>query len=647
MSTALRVGRAPALAAATTSCLLALTALADGATTLPPVLVPLPVEPGPGSLSRADPSGALTVIPVGEHRGEAKEAAELIAHAGGVQLQDSGGAGQAKWMSLRGASANGVLVFLDGVPLQGSGGMVDLSKLPVAIVDRFEVLRGGAGARLGSGGLGGALNVVTRAPSAGAAVSGQATYGSFSTLDGQLAASGSLLGGAALLLVHGASTAGDFSYLYDAQPSIEGNPLTPRVRENNAATSGGALAKYRRALGGAWSLDALGELSAGARGLPGTVRFPTVDAHEESRRALAQLTVRRAPASGGELALRAFVRAETLALRGGYYAAPLEERQLAVGGELSFSQLLADWNGLSGNAQVGREGLATGAGAVDVGWTRLSAQLMDELFLFDGVLTVAPSLRVEQVGPFTLVSPKLGVTLAVTEGLELRLNAGQAHRAPSFLERYVSQGAMLANPELRPERGLYADAAVALGAPTGPALFTATGFYALYEDLIAYEYYPPLLVKPYNFAAARAYGAELEGKLQPSPWVSASVSYTLLFSENLRDDPRYYLQELPFRPRHTLTARLTAGPVWARVRVEALLHSQASTNRSGFPVLPGHARVNLGVTSQPLTRPEVTVSLELKNALDAQGTDLTDYALPGRAAFLTLAVALDLSPERH
>ena len=44
-----------------------------------------------------------------------------------------------------------------------------------------------------------------------------------------------------------------------------------------------------------------------------------------------------------------------------------------------------------------------------------------------GRAVLAPSLRVERIGPFTTLSPKLGLTATLPWALELRANAGQAH----------------------------------------------------------------------------------------------------------------------------------------------------------------------------------------------------------------------------
>jgi iron complex outermembrane receptor protein len=264
--------------------------------------------------------------------------------------------------------------------------------------------------------------------------------------------------------------------------------------------------------------------------------------------------------------------------------------------------------------------------------------VMDEMVLAGGRLLVAPSLRVERAGAYTLLSPKVGATLTLPAGFELRANVGQAHRAPSFLELYVRQGLLLPNPELRPERVLYADAAVVHR--TERSLASVGGFYSLYEDLIAYELYPPFAARPYNFAAASVAGLEAEGEWRPHPWVAGTLGYTLTLSRNLRDDPRYYLKQLPYRPRHKLSARVSGGPRWLTGRVEVAAQSSQFINRTEEAVLPGRAFVHTGLSSTFGRTPELTLSVELKNLFDAHAEDLDGYPLPGRSAYVTLTAAL-------
>jgi iron complex outermembrane receptor protein len=264
---------------------------------------------------------------------------------------------------------------------------------------------------------------------------------------------------------------------------------------------------------------------------------------------------------------------------------------------------------------------------------------MDEVRAWDERLTIAPSVRVERAGPYTLWSPKLGATLLLPAGLELRANAGRAHRAPSFLELYVRQGTLLPNPALRPESALYADAAVVHRSEVSSA--SVGGYASLYEDLISYEAYPPGAARPYNFVRARVVGLEAEGEWRPHPLLSGALSYTLTVSNDLQRDGRFYLRELPYRPRHKLFARVLGGPRWLTGRVEVLAQSAHALSRDGVLTLPGRAFVHTGVSSTFGSRPELTVSLEVRNLLDARAEDFVGYPLPGRAVYVSVSGAFE------
>jgi vitamin B12 transporter len=206
----------------------------------------------------------------------------------------------------------------------------------------------------------------------------------------------------------------------------------------------------------------------------------------------------------------------------------------------------------------------------------------------------------------------------------------------------VVQGTMLPNADLRPERALTGD--VGAQWKHDKARVSVTGFLSLYEDLISYEYYPPNLARPYNFQAARVAGLEVEGQLTPWKWLEASASYTYLDTQNQKDDPRYYLKALPFRPAHRLHARVAGGPDWLKARAELLFQSSQFTNRTETLVIPARAFVNVGLTARPFKQPLVTVSAEVKNLLDTQTQDLDGYPLPPRSVFFTLGFGWDASP---
>ncbi|OJH42411.1 TonB-dependent receptor plug domain-containing protein [Cystobacter ferrugineus] len=601
-----------------------------------------PVSEPADSASRRDPSGALTVIDGEEGAGAARDTAALLSTAPGVVVQDSGGYGQSKGVVVRGASSNGTLVLLDGIPLNGAGGIADVSRVPVALAERIEVLRGGAGARYGSGGLGGVINIITRRPGESTRVAGELSYGSWDTAVGWLSATGPIAGNEVLLLLHGGLSRGNFRYLFDPSPTLPGDALVESRRANNDAHGAGGLLRLRRELGGGFSVDALGELSLDGRGLAGTAQNPSVDARQSARRGSATVRLAGALPGGGGVEARAYYRRDRLALDGGLWSGtPAQVQQVgsveAEGRKRWGRHALSALVGVGGEAVSAAETAAASEG--EPAWFRASVMAMDEVRAWDERLTIAPSVRVERAGPYTLWSPKLGASLLLPAGLELRANAGRAHRAPSFLELYVRQGTLLPNPALRPESALYADAAVVHRSEVSSA--SVGGYASLYEDLISYEAYPPGAARPYNFVRARVVGLEAEGEWRPHPFLSAALSYTLTVSNDLQRDGRFYLRELPYRPRHKLFARVLGGPRWLTGRVEVLAQSAHALSRDGVLTLPGRAFVHTGVSSTFGSRPELTVSLEVRNLFDARAEDFVGYPLPGRAVYVSVSGAFE------
>jgi len=69
-------------------------------------------------------------------------------------------------ISLRGLGSNRTLLLLDGRRVSGTGGSggaaANLNQIPLAIVDRIDILRDGASAIYGSDAIGGVVNIITR-----------------------------------------------------------------------------------------------------------------------------------------------------------------------------------------------------------------------------------------------------------------------------------------------------------------------------------------------------------------------------------------------------------------------------------------------------------------------------------------------------
>jgi outer membrane receptor for ferrienterochelin and colicins len=127
----------------------------------------------------ADAVVATEVISAQEiARSGAADIAALL--EGQVGVQPDGGIPAGVGVALQGLGAQRVLVLMDGLPVVGRvGGNLDLTRLPLAMVDRVEVVKGPQSTLYGSDAMGGVINLVTRGvgeatPSAGI----ESTFGS-------------------------------------------------------------------------------------------------------------------------------------------------------------------------------------------------------------------------------------------------------------------------------------------------------------------------------------------------------------------------------------------------------------------------------------------------------------------------------------
>jgi outer membrane cobalamin receptor len=88
--------------------------------------------------------------------------AELLRAVPGVVVASNGGRGTVTSVFPRGGESDFTLVLIDGLRQNAFGGAFDFGHLPVADVERVEVVRGAQSALFGSDAIGGVVHVVTR-----------------------------------------------------------------------------------------------------------------------------------------------------------------------------------------------------------------------------------------------------------------------------------------------------------------------------------------------------------------------------------------------------------------------------------------------------------------------------------------------------
>src|SRR5437867_12606057 len=89
------------------------------------------------------PTAFTTELRAGTSGRALESLSEVLGEAAGVHVDQYGGLGAFSTVSLRGAAAGQVTIYLDGVPLTSAAhGEVNLADLPITAVERVEIYRG-------------------------------------------------------------------------------------------------------------------------------------------------------------------------------------------------------------------------------------------------------------------------------------------------------------------------------------------------------------------------------------------------------------------------------------------------------------------------------------------------------------------------
>lgn len=88
---------------------------------------------------------------------------ELLRGRAGINLSNQGGTGKLSALFVRGSESDHVLVLVDGVRIgSATSGLASFQDLPVALIDRIEIVRGPRSSLYGSDAIGGVIQVFTR-----------------------------------------------------------------------------------------------------------------------------------------------------------------------------------------------------------------------------------------------------------------------------------------------------------------------------------------------------------------------------------------------------------------------------------------------------------------------------------------------------
>jgi outer membrane cobalamin receptor len=586
----------------------------------------------------------------------------------GFTVARSGGPGTLTSLFPRGGESDFTLVLVDGIRANAFGGGADLSQMPLADVERVEVVRGPQSAIFGADAIGGVVQIVTRqggAPTAGALLE----TGSRDTRRLQASTTGAIR---TMRWQAGADYFDDAGFTGEA-------PANGELVTNDDAQARQAW------VGGGWhgprGTDVQGTFRYvdTERGAPGPYgsdpagRFFGVDRVSRGnteRRAVGVRVVH--PWTGPASRVRQRVEFDVADYDLGFLSAfgmSRSETQRSHVRVQTDAALDAGFGVSAGVEWLGESARSSfiAQGGVEVPVERrVVGTFAEGRWNGHERLSVQAGMRVEHVtreafavngfsdDAVTSVNPKVSLSWLVSRSLpgdrrwtRVRAAAGTGIRPPDVFEIAFTD-----NPGLAPERSKSVEVGVTQALAAGAIQLDATTFVNHYDDLIVSvgSLRDVSRYQTDNVSNARARGVEFGAAWQRANGISARVAYTWLDTEiravdNSAQAPSPYRvgDALLRRPRHSGAATLgwthQRGSVFATVdsRGEALDAEPSFGPSGGLYLNAGRTVADLGGTLR-LVR-GVEVFGRVLNLLNREYEEVFGFPSPGRTAFVGVRVA--------
>jgi len=570
---------------------------------------------------------------------------QLLGVVGGLDVQSRGGFGVQSDLKMRGSTFNGVLLLLDGARINDPYTGHFLMDLPVPLseVARVEVLHGPATALYGPDALGGVVHLITKTAlrsgrRAKARLSGRVDgrYGTHALYDagGAVRYAGTRTTGSAAATVQGS----------DGQTvTADGAPLTyddgAQVRTDFQRRSATAAVAHSMDDATLYTRAGVDDREFGA------YQYYTNFSTDRAREATSTFWLQSRLASAGDTDTPWRVQLFGKQHRDRYTYNSASGANRHISRRLrAQGQVAHKWGRVRviGGASAGLRGLDSNR---DGFRSDPSAGVFVSLrWRTTPRLTINQSTRLSY-DPTYDVEPTPQLYLAYDLGAAtLRAGGGRVVRAPNYVERYIDSPTNRGNDDLTAETAWSGEVGVDVRLPANLSL-SATGFHRTTDNAIDYALQTPAsgpdFFQAQNLDRTTTTGLETELSLDRrlgAVGLTLNAAYTLLDATlDAAAPPSAYKYGLN-SARHYVkgSASLRAGLVTlglqGRWRVR-LRDAPLATDRYGVV----HGRV---AYTKRLSGARTALSLELRNALDRQYSEVFDAPMPGRTVLVGASVRL-------
>lgn len=449
----------------------------------------------------------------------AQTAADAVGLAPGVTLRQSGQPGSAATTYIRGAKQNQVLVLVDGERLYSPAffGGTDLSKVPVADIERIEVIRGPVSALYGSEAIGGVINIITKRPKgpAGEAVLG---FGGHGRVEKSLFAAG-----------------GREKFFWQFSGSL---PEYGGMRPNSDWKARDYAAKIRLEGVKGWELAVKADSYYDELGLPGAdpnqVGYYDPDSRQWWIRNNFDFSIKREMGKNRFEARWYSINQQLRNLKPGPFG--YESR---ISGLTRVGEILYRLEAGSHHLILGGELRQEDYDDVEGGFSPATLQnsLWNRAFYFQDRWNLTPvtdlvlGARWDNHSAFgSRTTPRAGISQKIGKNSRLRLSYSEGFRAPNFVELYYPAGpwgpGFSGNPNLLPEQSRQYE--VGWNLEAGKSTFDVAFFSTEVQDLIQ-----ATSATPYqNVGKAREQGLEASFEHRFSKSTRLMLNFTSMDAKN-------------------------------------------------------------------------------------------------------------------
>lgn len=533
---------------------------------------------------------------------------EVLRRVAGVSIISHGPLGSSSTVHLRGSTAHQVLVLVDGRPINSpQSGTVDLSRIPVGMIERIEVLKGPASALWGANALAGVINIITAAGRGSSKSSFKIEMGEYNTRIVEFTSQGHIK---------------SLRYFFTAEKT---NSDGYRQNSDYDGISFSGRFDYELSPRDYVVIDLAHH--NGEIGTPGSLSWLTPRARQNDKQSRFDVQYDKVFSTAADMNVHVYLDNRERKYRDPVWGSSSLHKVNSMGMELQVNQ-----------SGFGDRHLFTYGGSLEsdqVDSTNFGAkkERSNWAVFAQDIYQVTPSLALTVSGRYDNYSShgdsfcgRGGWTYSLNSDTKLYASVGNSFRAPTFDDLYWHDDLfqMYGNPDLLPETAWAYEVGIKRYADNANS-FTASVFRRDVKNLIDWEPVDPSAdYSPWhvaNVASARIQGFEASIQHELTAGLTGSLAYTYLDAKDKETN-----QPLPYVASNQGHINLTyATPSGFSASWQVNVTGERPTDRD---TLPAYTVMNLVLAQEVKSGWEF--HLKVENLLDEDYQESAGYPAPPR-----------------